>query len=104
MRGYGHAWQGGMSSMESHSGVGRLLAPDGSELAAVRYEYQIDRHNRVWHGTAVRLDGVDGLEQAAGPATLEVERGAQAPVNFYQRRTPDGVTIVFTGRGAPPGE
>ncbi|MDI3341291.1 MAG: hypothetical protein QJR03_12250 [Sphaerobacter sp.] len=90
--------------MERHSGTGRLLDADGAELARVQYDYQIDRHNRVWHGVAVRIDGVDGLVQAAGPATLEVASGAQAPVSYYQRRTPEGVTIVFTGRGAPPGE
>jgi len=90
--------------MESHSGVGRLLAPDGTELAAVRYTYEIDRRNRVWRGTATRLDGEGALAQPAGPATLEIEGGAQAPVHYFQRHTPDGTTIVFTCRGAPPGE
>lgn len=93
-----------MKTTEIHVGLGRLLHPDGADLAPVRYEYQIDRHNRVWHGTAVRTDDGGALTPPGGPALLETEGQVQSPVNYYQRTTPDGIVIVFTGRGAPPGE
>ncbi|HEU4792185.1 MAG TPA: hypothetical protein VFS96_00870 [Nitrolancea sp.] len=93
------------SLIETFHGVGRLLAVTGEEIAPIRYEYRIDRKNRVWSGTAVRTDISGPLPVAAGPGQLETDRGERAPVHFRHRRDGDGnVIIVFTGRGAPPGE
>lgn len=90
--------------MDSYAGQGRLLTLGEEPLASVRYEYQIDRTNRVWHGTATRTDGGGPLPIPAGPALLETEAGRRAPVHYYHRPSLDTTLIVFTGRGAPPGE
>lgn len=91
--------------METFSGEGRLLKPDGDELGPITYEYQIDRTHRVWKGIARRTDHPDELLSVrAGPAQLEVASGDRAPVNFYHHNGEKGIEIKFTGRGAPPGE
>ena len=93
------------SLIETFHGVGRLLAVTGEEIAPIRYEYRIDRKNRVWSGTAVRTDISGPLPVAAVPGQLETDRGERAPVHFRHRRDgDDNVIIVLTGRGAPPGE
>lgn len=93
-----------MEAHETHRGPGRILTKGGELLAAVRYEYEIDRRNRVWRGTAMREDGAEPLMPAAGPAAFETAEGQRAEINYYQRQTPRGLIIIFTGRGAPPGE
>lgn len=90
--------------MEQHEGSGYLIIDGAPEPTPVRYAYEIDRHNRVWRGTASRADVAEPLTPPAGPAYLETDAGARAPINYYHRTTPDGPVIVFTGRGAPPGE
>jgi hypothetical protein len=92
------------SLIETFHGAGRLLSVSGEEIAPVRYEYRIDRRNRVWSGTAVRMDVGGPLPVAAGPGLLETDRGERAPIHFRHRREGDEHIIVFTGRGAPPGE
>jgi hypothetical protein len=89
--------------VETYQGNGRLLTVDGTEIAAVQYEYRIDRRNRVWSGTATPIEAP--LPVAAGPALLETDRGERAAIHFRHRPDVEGQTIVvFTGRGAPPGE
>jgi hypothetical protein len=90
--------------VETFTGRGRLLTLGGQELAPVDYEYQIDRTHRVWKGVARRIDSPERLATVAGPAQLEVSTGDTGPVHFYHRNGDAGVEIVFTGRGAPPGE
>jgi hypothetical protein len=90
--------------VETYCGEGRLLTVDGREIAAVHYEYRIDRRNRVWSGTATRVDA-GPLPIAAGPALLETDLGERAAIHFRHRHEVAGqAIIVFTGRGAPPGE
>lgn len=95
-----------MTNEETLSGSG-LLRWAGGEVVPVRYQYSIDRRNRVWHGLATRLadDGSDApLVPAAGPAEFETEAGQRAAISYYQRQRDGRIEIVFTGRGAPPGE
>lgn len=95
-----------MTNEETLSGSG-LLRWAGGEAVPVRYQYSIDRRNRVWHGLATRVDagGSDApLVPAAGPAEFETESGERAAVSYYQRKRDGRNEIVFTGRGAPPGE
>lgn len=93
------------SLIETFHGAGRLLTVTGEEIAPIRYEYRIDRRNRVWSGTAVRTDVSGPLPIAAGPGLLETDRDERAPVHFRHRHDEGGkVIIVLTGRGAPPGE
>lgn len=93
------------SLIDTIHGDGRLLSVTGDEIAPVRYEYRIDRRNRVWSGTAIRTDVSGPLPVAAGPGLLETDRGDRAPVHFRHRYDAgDTVIIVLTGRGAPPGE
>jgi hypothetical protein len=95
----------GTVQVETFKGRGRLLNLDGQELAPVDYEYQIDRTHRVWKGIARRSDLPDErMEVRAGPALLEVSSGERGPVHFYHHNGEKGIEIVFTGRGAPPGE
>lgn len=90
--------------IETFHGNGRLLSVNGELIAPVSYEYRIDRRNRVWSGTAVRTDVSGPLPAAAGPGLLETEHGERAPVHFRHRLEAGEHVIVFTGRGAPPGE
>jgi|SRR5579875_961204 len=88
---------------ETLSGAGLLRWASG-ESVQVRFEYAIDRRNRVWHGVATREDAGAPLVPAAGPAELETETGQRAAISYYQRTRDGRHEIVFTGRGAPPGE
>jgi hypothetical protein len=90
--------------MDQRRGRGRLLSLNGDVQAEVDYEYQIDRTHRVWRGTARPVECAEPLSLVAGPAELETESGGRAPVHLYHRPGDDGPVIVFTGRGAPPGE
>lgn len=92
-----------MSNDETMSGSGLLHWADGKSVS-VRYQYAIDRRNRVWHGKATRADAEEPLAPAAGPAELETEIGQRAAISYYQRTRDGRHEIVFTGRGAPPGE
>lgn len=95
-----------MTNEEALSGSGLFRWP-GGETVLVRYQYEIDRRNRVWHGVATRVDtGASDapLAPVAGPAEFENESGHRAAISYYQRKRDGRNEIVFTGRGAPPGE